>query len=347
MLYEQLSKERILSKVSDYQIYTHYIGNVGIPCTIRSPLPNRKDKIPSFSLYNMAGRIVWKDHTLAMAGDVFKFVMILHNVDFVNSLIQINKDLNLGLAYRQNGKYIEGRPTHVKRIQPKILPDIKIRIKIHEVNGKPAYTGTDIEYWSKRITNVTKTLVRNHTYSTQFMFVNNALVWEYCDSNPIYSYEYEVDNQYGYKCYRPYANKETEKKFYNDLRSISDKALHGLWYLKESDDKLIVTKSAKDCIVLDNCGYSVVAIQGEGNSQPIHPDILADLKQRYKHIYLLYDNDYNKAENWGQLNAIKVASKYEFKNIVIPDNYRCTDADELVVQHGRKELIKLMDKLIG
>ena len=340
----RLTWNNILAQnINELQIYEMYIGKVKLPCTIKSPL--RNEHHPSFSLYtNAVGNLFWKDQATGEHGNCVDFIMLKFKIDYYCALNKINTDFRLGLNGAKTTLNVEYHEIPIKR---DIITDrIILAVTIHEEEGTPTYTTSDIDYWTKRgITDIPTRLIRNRTYSAKYVFRNGRLFWTYTKDSPIYAYSYNpIENDWRWKCYRPYADRGNNK-FYNDMLGVSARCIHGLWYLKHSDDKLIITKSGKDCIVGDELGYNVVATQGEGMF--IADDILTDMRERYKKIYLLYDNDWDKEINRGQEYAAKLVQKYDFlHNIHVPNVYNCTDLDELIIKIGKKETYNVINKLI-
>lgn len=325
----------IKALLNDLQIYEYYIGkHLNIPCTIRSPFPDRKDERPSFSLFGRTSdQLMWKDHTLNESGDSIEFVMRLEGLRFPDAIDKIVADFKL--PFRTSKTSYTNKSIPVRRnIETHRVIITTVLNKDHIDN--PIYTSTDMKYWGERcIDDIPMRLLRNRCYSAKYVLKNDKMFLSYSDDNPIYAYLYKVDSEYRWKIYRPFAEKG-DIKFFNDMLGVSDRCIHGLWYLPEIGNDLIITKSGKDCIVLDELGFNVIAVQSE--STFINDDILADLKHRFNNIYLLFDNDYNKKENYGQLLARKVIDKYNFiKNMCLPDNYKCTDVDELICKLKDKE----------
>ena len=56
-----------------------------------------------------------------------------------------------------------------------------------------------------------------------------------------------------------------------------------------------------------------VSLQAEGTTPK--PHIIEELKERFETIYVLYDNDYDKEQNWGQLFGNEIADRYNLINL--------------------------------
>jgi DNA primase len=87
-----------------------------------------------------------------------------------------------------------------------------------------------------------------------------------------------------------------------------------------------------------NLGVPAMSLQGEGYIPK--PQVMKQVIERFKTVYLWYDNDFtHKNDNPGQDNAKKLIELYpKLHNIVIPDTYRSKDPSDLVKNHGVEQL---------
>ena len=91
-----ITLDDILSKVTEYDIYSRYIGHFKIGLIYNSPF--RKDKNPSFGIFysKKSGRLLFKDHGTGECGDVIKFVSLYTGITNYNDILnRIVKDLNI------------------------------------------------------------------------------------------------------------------------------------------------------------------------------------------------------------------------------------------------------------
>ena len=79
----------------------------------------------------------------------------------------------------------------------------------------------------------------------------------------------------------------------------------------------------------------------------IKPQVMDQLKNRFDNIYVLYDNDYTKENNPGRLFGNKISSKYQLKQIEIPDRFKSKDYSDLVFNHGTDVSVKLLKEMIA
>src|SRR5687768_3791 len=98
----QLTKETILSKIDDYNIYRFYLGyDFDFKKKFKSPFRSTGvDNTPNLCFFpGENGRILFKDfaNSKGRGGDCFKFVQELFNLDYNEALIKIDKDFGLGI----------------------------------------------------------------------------------------------------------------------------------------------------------------------------------------------------------------------------------------------------------
>jgi len=79
-------------------------------------------------------------------------------------------------------------------------------------------------------------------------------------------------------------------------------------------------------------GYNSIAMQSE--MQIPDKNLISELKTRFNTIEILYDNDFNKENNPGQIMANKICDLYGFENICLPDKFKSKDPSDLVSKVG-------------
>ncbi len=109
-----------------------------------------------------------------------------------------------------------------------------------------------------------------------------------------------------------YFPEEKEDRWYSNC---SNQDIYGLDSLADYGDLLIISKSQKDRLALkyDYSYENVIAVQNEGCYIP--NDIMAELKQRFERIVIVFDNDLT-----GYEQAQKLSEKYNI-------NYRIIEND--------------------
>ena len=75
-------------------------------------------------------------------------------------------------------------------------------------------------------------------------------------------------------------------------------------------------------------------------------ELMNELKNRFKTIMLLYDNDFLKDPNPGQVMAHKICNKYNIINLCLLSGWRCKDISDLVKASGFNVTKVLLKDLI-
>ena len=99
-------------------------------------------------------------------------------------------------------------------------------------------------------------------------------------------------------------------------------------------DKICICSSLKDALCLwANTGIPSLAIQGEGYR--MSDTAINELKKRFNRIYICLDND-----EAGLKDAVQLASKTGFINVVLPQFKGGKDISDLYKVLGNKEQFK-------
>ena len=69
--------------------------------------------------------------------------------------------------------------------------------------------------------------------------------------------------------------------------------------------------------------------------------------KRFEKILVLYDNDYDKAANPGQMMGNKICIKYGLINVCIPSKYESKDPSDLVKNTGIGLLKQIINEQRG
>lgn len=305
----ELTKENILSIVSEEDIFAHYISGLPVDKTILSPI--RNDKNPNFRLYyNLLGQIRYNDFGYTK-GSCFDFVMNYYNVDFFNALKKINEDLKLGLDGNCKIEY-----SRIKIERPQYQ---KKEILLQAIERK----NSDLSYWKQRGVNE-KIIVANSIH------LNKVPIWYYTESNPIFVYYFPKSNHI--KAYRPF-EKDKKRKWISNC-DIYDVFGWEEFIKHDKVNNLIITKAGKDRLILKHLGYISIAPQAEGNSFP--EEYIEIIKSKANNIWINMDND--EAGN-------KATHKYcEMLDTDLVFNTHKKDVDESYIDN--KELLIKQLKII-
>lgn len=302
---QNLTLDWILSRVTEYEIYSHYIGQFKVGAIYNSPF--RKDRNPSFGIYysKKANCLLFKDHGTGECGNIVKFVSLYTGKtdyqeilqDIVDRLkITSNTKLDSTKQYAPTGETVIG------------------------VVRQP-WTLADIDYWS--MFNISKkTLEKFNVSSIKYYLCNGIVKGVYKDTNPMYAYK--VFNNF--KIYRPLADKYT--KWRNNL---SQDDIQGWEQLPKKGDILIITKSLKDVMCLYEMG--IPAISPSSESTFISDAALEALKKRFKRILVCFDRDSS-----GVRNLRKISLKTGLEPILVHKKFKAKDISDAIKLNGFEEV---------
>jgi len=322
----QISKEKILELISEKEIFDYYCErDIRLGDTFNSPL--RKDENPSFNVFeNDEGSLLYKDFGTGEVGDCVTFVMKKCFCTYGEALNIINNDFNLGLSG------IPKRGVKRARTLLGLLPgnNIQPKAKKHTViQVKPqGFKYLDLKFWESFGISI-EILTKYKVHSCKEVYVNGSIIY-YTKKNPIYSYQF--GNKY--KIYMPFASKP-----FKWLNNASWDIIQGFEQLPEFGDILFITKALKDGMCLVALNYSAIAPQSEGTW--IDDDVIKNLKERFKRIIILYDDD-----DAGNIASKKLADYYNLEKVFIPIKKGIKDISDYRKINGKEKTITFIKNLI-
>jgi hypothetical protein len=298
----EIKVEDILEKVDDYNIIRFYLGeDFDFKKKFRSPFrANGIDKTPNLCFFPSDERIIYKDFATGNSGDCFKFVQEIFGLTFYQALLKIDKDLGLGLKDKSRSPVfkiqVQKRPQHLQK------SDTLIQIVPRD------FTDEDMYFWDNF--HITKEeLERKKVHSVDKLYVNKQLI-QNRDNSPRFAYEYD-----GYlKIYTPFSKTlKWISSCPNDYISGFDEIKFKIFSGKQSD-KLIITKSLKDEIILSKFLPDVCSTQNE-SEKAINEENIQWIMRGYKreNVYIAYD-----ADKAGQDATMLLTYKYGFNSLYIP-----------------------------
>lgn len=298
-----MSLKDLLDKVSDYDIYSYYLGPIKPKRLVNSPL-RPDDKIPSFAIFpSKTGDLLFKDHGTGEAGNALKFIKLYRGIttreEMERELLKIVKRVNPNLTAQKAVRNAENASETIIGIV------------------RQPFTEVDKQYW-KQFHISLDTLRRYNVFSIKYFLCNNIVRGIYNESSPMYAYKvYDK-----FKIYRPLASKYTKWRTNLTIRHIQ-----GLEQLEDNGNLLIITKSLKDVMCLREMGYSAIAAASETTFIP--DDIMKSLKEKWKHIVILYDRD-----SAGIQNARKYSKQYGLDAIFVHKKFKAKDVSDAVKANG-------------
>lgn len=310
-----ISLEDIYGITTEAEILHYYLGISNIPCRINSPL--RLDRRPSFGLFSPNGsRITWIDFSSGERGGIFDLLGKMWNTDFKETLCRIYKDFNKFSGSTEIKPPVQRVATLVNKGNDNVVMECKVR----------EWREYDIEYWKSYGISLEWLKYANVYPISHKIIIKEGKRYVFGADKYAYAYAEFKEGKTTLKIYQPY-NKQGFK-----WSNKHDRSVISLWTKIPSEgDKICICSSLKDALCLRaNTGIPTLAIQGEGYS--ISNTAVSELKRRFKHIYILLDND-----DVGIKDAQLLASKTGFTNIVLPNINGVKDISDLYLSLQDKE----------
>ena len=309
-----LTADNILKMVNPLDVFNRYSG-VSIPIgnAISSPL-REDDSSPSFCIWQGDDTLMFSDFGMNKHGNCIMFVQLLYDISFKDALIMIDSDFNLGLYKSTNVKHVKvpKKTTYQKPEKKKT----KFVLKVQD------FTADDLAFW-KRFGIDEYVLNYYNVVSLKSFYVND----NYIKADKL-AFAYLMENNTQVKIYQPRSKK---LKF---LSNTNTSTIQGIDQLPYTSNNIVITSSMKDVMVLYTMGIHAIALSSE--MQMPDKELIDMLKRRFLNISLLYDNDYNKTNNWGQIQAKKIINTFTSikQNLKIPAKYKSKDPSDLVANVG-------------
>lgn len=331
-----IEKSDIMKEMSDLDVYNLYMKlpdlNV-LGKAFNSPLRD-DDEIPSFGFFiGEGGELCFKDWTLG-SGDCIKFVMFMFNISYYEALCKIAVDSNMDI---NNFKIKNVQRSEVNK--DKINREQFIKKLNSNYIGKTSrkWELRDFIYWKKFGINK-ETLDKYNVEPVSYLHIgeDKTIIKPHYHT---YCFNEYKDGKNTFKIYQPF---ETDYKW---LNNHDESVWQGWQQLPQTGKYLIITKSLKDVMSITNIiGVPAVSLQSES----VNPkrNVIDELKLRFKYIYILYDNDFNKDINWGREFSKKLAGEFSLIRIEIPDSYKSKDFSDLVYNTNPETAKDLIVKML-
>lgn len=331
---EDLTTDNILSKISDYDIFKFYCSPFKeVGRKFNSEL--RDDPVPSAVITNFNGKLWYKDFGESNKPiDCFGYVMRKFSSTFIQALGTINLDFNLGLRgyieYPPSLNYI-GLPDKESLIQSSnfnTIASIPKKITVTYRN----WIQSDLKYWKNRYY---LNIPRLEFFGIR-PISSKVLVEDRVISLGFPSYAYYIDRELNvdiYKLYSPFGN-------YKWIGNCKNHHYLGYRQLPLKGNKLVITKSLKDVAVLSI--FKIPAISPQSESQIISYDMYNDVSNRFKKLYVLYDND-----RAGINGSEETVERFpDIKPIFIPKDSGEKDISDFIDRYRYKATESLVKKLV-
>ncbi len=329
------SKE-LFKVVSGAQIFDHYLG--GIPSgAINSPL--RTEVNPSFSIFysDKYDDLFFKDFKTGEKGDALIFVMKLFKfkkiTDAINQIV-----IDFGLTQFRSNSVVYSVPKNNKvkdfdKIRKILKNKIDIRVTVRE------WKKWDKEFWQDRFGLNKDQLEHCNVYPISHFFLQGHC--SVAEKNA-YVFVEEKDGVQTFKIYQPYSIKN--KWLNNNNYSVWE-----LWtQLPSEGDVCIIASSRKDSMVIKSLFPSKMITSCSLQSESVNPKIsvMEELKNRFKHVLVMYDNDQFKETNAGKIAGEKLADSFDILDILIPDKFELKDPSDFREKEGIENTRNMIISLV-
>jgi hypothetical protein len=315
-----LTPEKILEKITEYDIFKYYMPNTDWEPNVVTFSPFRNERNPSFMIGNKQGRLTFIDFAdTSKRGSCFDFVRMSFNLkDLKEVLALIDRDFGLGFSRETNTEQYKRIVSQY--IQPvravKAYSNIQVVVK--------AFTNDELAYWNQYHQSLDD-LKANNVYSISKVYLNKQLF-------PVpfeLRFGYLYDDKW--KIYRPHAKDKKSKWVPNNVPIT---AMDGKDDIIQCDVAFI-NKSKKDYMVMKKLFPCSCAVQNEGLGC-FSPENVEYIKSNSASQILSFDSDVTGVENSQQITKI-----FNFDYCNVPRKYLSEgikDWADLAKAHGMQAI---------
>lgn len=313
-----LTKSYLLSKYTEEQYMSYYLQHPVDKKIFRSPL--RKDNNPTCGFYrNKHGELIFHDFATGQHLNFIGVVQELYHITYHQAIKQIAKDFHIVESNVTYHKYIKSVPKFEDK------GPAKIGVKIKD------FTESELKWW-KSFGITYKTLKKFHVYSCENVFLNDNLF----TTGSKLTFGYYGGKRNGYELWRIYYSQRREYRF---LTNWPSKKIQGFDELPKYGDLLVITKSMKDVMAMYE--FKITACAPNSETQFVCDSVLEQLKQRFKHIIVLYDNDRAGMANMAKLRRLHPELDY----FCIPKGY-AKDFTDTYKKFGKQKMTDYIKEVL-
>ena len=320
-----VSLDDILSKVTEADILSYYLGVTEVPCIINSPL--RQDRRPSFGLYSPdRRRIYYTDLSTRDRGGLFDLLGHMWNCSYKEVLTRINEDIS---KFSDSASIHTYTPCTVRSTST-YNRDTDLQCKVRD------WRDYDIEYWASYGISLEWLKYAEVYPISHKIIIKGGQRYVFGADKYAYAYVEHKEGKVTLKIYQPF-NKAGYK-----WSNKHDRSVISLWTkVPEYGDKICICSSLKDALCLwANANIPSLSIQGEGYN--MSDTAISELKRRYKEIYILLDND-----EAGLKDGLSLSESTGFTNVVLPKFEGGKDISDAFKILGKEKWLKLIVPLFN
>lgn len=317
----KITKEFLLSKNNEETYMTYYLGIPVQKGLFKSPLRNDRKVTCSF-FRGKSGTLYFKDFADGKCLSFEGVVMEKYHCTYHEALRIIAKDFG----------YTSDAPVKKQaiKIQPKFEGEKQTLIQA-EIKD---FSEAELKWWGSF--GITKDILNKFkVYSCKTVFLNGNVYAQSAQHSPIYGYYFgKKDNIEQWRIYMP------KRKEFRFIGNVPTKTIQGYKQLAKKGKVVVITKSMKDVMCLYSLGIPAIAPNSE--TQFVSDKVLEELKQRFDHVVLLYDNDLTGVRFTNKLRKLHP----ELVVTIIPRSTGAKDISDHYHIHGRDKTLELIKEAI-
>ena len=244
------------------------------------------ERTPSMWVFVDKGQYKFKDFSTGKGGNKIDLVKEIFNLDYSKAVFKITQDYN---------KFITEKGEYSKTT---LKPEAKYKVDSVVTRN---WNNDDKRFWLSF--NIGEEVLNK--YNVRALDYYNMVK---DDEGVINKITIQTTRMYGYfnkenEVYKIYQPRNKKFKFIKVRRH-----LQGMDQLKYNQPYLIICSSLKDAMCLKQFGYNLEVIAPDSENTIIKPYIIENLKNKYKKVVTLFDNDtagHNAIMKYNELYDIK------------------------------------------
>lgn len=315
-----ISKEEILYKISEYDIFKKYIHNfIELDVSFMSEL--RNTDTANCRITDKYNSLIYKDFKSGDSYDCWNYIMKKYYCSFHESLNIVATDFNIRkLEYKNEIIPIGILPNSIK------LNYTAKKEKSKLIITKQNWNIIDYNFWSQYEIDF-NTLDFYNVVSAKYTFLiknNLRYCFNYSKVKPRYAYLFDNST----KAYSPYEDKVGKWMYDGDSDNIE-----GWNQLDETGDYIILTKGLKDVMDYHKLDINAIALPSENSV--FKENLIRNILERFDKIIINLDND-----TQGVISTNKIINQYSFDHFYIDEHKDLSDW----IKNNSLEQAKIMIK---
>jgi len=317
----ELTPDWILSRITQLEIMTYYLGSFKIGRSIHSPF--RKDTLASGGVFVAGnGNLLFKDFKTTEVLNCWQVVKKRFNCNFNKALQIIVEDF--GLIDLKTKTVPQSFYPELENIDKDLKKQTIIQFEPEKWNKY------NLKFWERGEITKKELEQEQDIFAIKSLFINHK---EIPNSNKYWRYAYVVNcfiNNKWEKRVKIYSPQDKKMKF---LSSVPLDCPGGIDKLPHLDERLFIWKSKKDSLVTKRYFTDQIWLQNESeNSLP--ENWIKQFKKEYNRIILCFGSDYHAVSV-----SQKITKKYNIEYYNTPkedyDKYELEDPYDIVSTFGR------------